>query len=95
MCSKNSHPERSNQRQQETCLEVNMWKECGPSLVHIYYPKEVMAHEILFFSPSLLKFPLPLGIIVKLIRLRLLFNGKIFWVWQVQSLLVVFLFFCL
>lgn len=47
-----------------------------------------MAREILDFSPSLLKSPFPLGIIVKLIRSRLLFNGKTFWVWQVQSLLV-------
>lgn len=65
-------------------MEVNTLK----ALVHIYYPGEVMAHEILDFPPSLLNFPFPLGIIVKLIRSRLLFNGKIFWIWQVQSLLV-------
>lgn len=54
-----------------------------------------MAHEILDFSPSLLNFPLALGIIVKLIRSRLLFSGKIFRVWQGQSLLVCLLTFCL
>ena len=38
-----------------------------------------MGHEILDFFSPLLNLPLSLGIKVKLIRIRLLFKGEIFW----------------
>lgn len=59
------------------------------SVAHFYYPEEVTSNEILKLFFSIIKFPPSFeNQCKKLVRMSLFFKLKIFWVWQVQSLLV-------